>query len=78
MGISREDWETWRHGVIGRWFFDQQMGAVIRGYEIQLGAGLARKTTAAETAASYAEMVGLITGVREVIEFNPEEFTDEG
>ena len=69
--MQKVDYEAWRYGPIGRWFFDEKLENYIARRDEAIGGGTALSNDPHQTALRYTEEVGITAGIQLVRNYEP-------
>ncbi len=69
--MQRADFDQWRDGPVGQWFFDQILKEEIASRDTALGSGSALSTNPHEIAFLYTQEVGMTAGIQLVRSLDP-------
>ena len=78
MQPTQRDWEAWRYGAMGKWFFGEVLEKEMRRLEMQLGQGSAMRESVEATALEYTRSMSEILGIAVACSIEPfKEVNDE-
>ena len=69
--MQRADFDQWRQGAVGKWFFDELLEDYIAQRDAALGGGSALSNDPYETLRGYSEEVGITAGIQLVRILDP-------
>lgn len=69
--MLKEDFDQWRNGPVGVWFFDRVLTQEIDLRDKSIGSGSALSSDPYETLRAYSEQVGITAGIEFTRQLDP-------